>query len=639
MTVVRSEAPADLPPIARLFNAVLVLLLLLVGVSFLYPQGAFPIHSLSIAAGLVLVAGVSGGLLPGVASSIAPAMLLSLAAAAGIPLWLALLLNWAPVPALGRASVAIWSEFALAYAAAALLVAAWPRNLRSAEHRLIPERAIAQFLAIGIALLCVHATYQVLGPASMPGTFRRMEADQLALAAEGIAVPEGVLNALRERRATGTFGAANVFGSVATVGTILCLGFALSAHGRKRALWLSGAAVGAASVYLTGSRGATLACFAGIATFVILRLVAARKTAGAGAAFAALLMFLLSAGPTRAQQPNAEAKSRWFGSTTIQQRAYYVETGLHIWKENWIAGIGPGAYAARYHRHRIPGAGETQFAHNWFVQLGVEGGIVALTFAFLAFGIPLVDAGKRFLHGESDPVLLAVTAATGAMLLHGLVDYTLSTYEGALLLALLLASLHRAPHPPPARAGEVSALVAIPAAIGAGLLLWYVHVRPALSEYESIAARYSWEDRAEPIETLRHWDRAIEWQYDNPRMWEARGRFLMAHRHEEATNSLRVAASLAPESASIQEALAYSTMQDGDTSASLSHALHATALHPLDGMHWMSLAEIAAQAGDPQLARSALERANRTRLFNSEEVQRLARLNERMKSYFDTIGP
>jgi len=66
-----------------------------------------------------------------------------------------------------------------------------------------------------------------------------------------------------------------------------------------------------------------------------------------------------------------------------------------MWREKLLVGHGAGAYARLYPKARIPGAGETRYAHNFLVQLAVELGLVGVgLFAWVIF-----LAVKRFAEG------------------------------------------------------------------------------------------------------------------------------------------------------------------------------------------------------------------------------------------------
>jgi tetratricopeptide (TPR) repeat protein len=135
-------------------------------------------------------------------------------------------------------------------------------------------------------------------------------------------------------------------------------------------------------------------------------------------------------------------------SRTILQRVYYLRSGLAMWRERPFVGHGAGAYARLYPRTRIPGAGETRYAHNFLVQLAVELGLVGVGL----FVWVLLLAVKRFAEGLRSGQANALWVCTGIslllFLLDSLGDYTFYVREIYLDFCLLLGAFVAAAPPP-----------------------------------------------------------------------------------------------------------------------------------------------------------------------------------------------
>jgi hypothetical protein len=299
---------------------------------------------------------------------------------------------------------------------------------------------------------------------------------------------EGVTHALRTGRVSSWFGNPNVFcGFLA-----MCLPFLAAAGWSARGRWRWAVRIAAAGVagalfyaaFRTGSAGGNLVLIAGVLLLGAAFLLRKRAAAGMGtkvcsAGFSLFSFLFLCAclflgggkpgapevvpgeGVSRTQaprpQPSALTTQRSALSTlpegprqsrTILQRVYYLRSGLAMWRERPFVGHGAGAYARLYPRTRIPGAGETRYAHNFLVQLAVELGLVGVGL----FVWVLLLAVKRFAEGLHSGQANALWVCTGIslllFLLDSLGDYTFYVREIYLDFCLLLGAFVAAAPPP-----------------------------------------------------------------------------------------------------------------------------------------------------------------------------------------------
>lgn len=615
----------DLPGFAGV-----ILLLLLIAVSHLYPQAAFPMHAISIGFGLLLAMTLGLFRFLSRAERIPVSTWIPAALSIAFAGWLLLRLRASPLPASGMEECAGAVLFAISFTAAWSLFAVPPDPAAPAP----PERTMLRFHGGILSGIALFAIYQAIGPEGWPRTFATMHRDILEFLPEDARFREGVLHALQEKRASGTVGSPNIFAGYTAMAAWLCAGAALLMGGVRRALWVVALLLCLAGIYLSGSRGGLLAFAAGGVLFAAL-LLSQRKWLRAAAAAPLLLLALL---PARAlAEPSAPAQ-RWLGTSTVQQRLYYWETAAEIWSEAPILGRGPGAYEVLYPAHRVDGSGETQYAHNWFLQLGTTGGVVGLLLFIGAIGgsVRALRSPPTVVRTREDAIIRAALLAAGmTLLLHGLVDFSLSMREGMLNIGMLFGTLvglhtrdaaqwHAKPVSIPI--ARVVAILSAPVAIA--VALWFVQVRPGLADHHARIAQEKFEEKSPITDILTHADRAIEWQPGRASLFQQRAMYRRAAQMPGVREDLLRAAELAPHSAAVQEALAWHLLETGDPAGAILHSTRATELHPLDPTHWMAKARIHWTLNQPEEARAALAEAGKRKRLNRMEEDGFLQLSE-----------
>ncbi len=586
---------------------------------FAYPQAAYPLHALLgvVLLALAVLAAVAacGWSLPRWPHGVAACLLAALVVHA----W------WngsrGPVPVFGWEPGSHMLQFALAAGAGMLAGRGLPDDRRSA----LPRLGVA-FVAGLLAVESAWGIYVAEGPAWAPRTYASLLAEHAGDLDMADAVGEGLLHALREARAAGTLGAPNVFAGVAAAGAVLALGGFLAEEGRARLAFAAGAIACGSGVLLSGSRGGLLALGFGVVLVVVLGGVLARKHVRRAAAVASLVVLLHPATGGAADEP---ARSRWLGHTTVVQRLRYWESGMTMWREAPVLGLGAGAYEVLYPSHRVAGSGETQFAHNWVVQAGAEGGAlgVGLRLAALAVLLGMAFAGPVGGDAQSVRHRAALAAALGTLLAHGLVDYTLETREGMLLLGALLGLLAGSGPQVPHSGLRGGGLALFAGALAASVPL---HFSPARHELRVENAATALAEGDPPAEMQKWLGDAFDAWPDDPRGPAFRGRLAMALGDGAAVGHFERAAELNPWSASAQEELAFARLRFGDGPGALAAIRKGNELHPLDPMHWLSRAEIEFALGDAAAAREGLARA-RGLARNPQEEARLRALEERIR--------
>lgn len=624
-----TPAPGTLPRTAA--TTAFALLALAVAHALINIQGAYPLRAtltglmLVIAAVCALFAMSIPQVFRGARGRLAMIAVLS---GIGVFAWTWFKQGRATVPDFGAAFVSHAFQFAVAMIAGFGAAAAWPR-----EARWSAPRTSIYALGVLITLLAAFGAYQVLAPEGWPRAYATMAA-QLVASGVGGGVDSGVLSALREGRAAGTFGAPNVFAGVSATGAVLALACAWSsATGRARAVWLAATLVCAAGTILSGSRGGALALGAGIVAFVIL--AGAARRIGRGAAVAAAALMLMMTLPSNAED-TAPERSRWLGHTTVMQRVYYWQSGLAMWRESPVMGHGPASYATLYPGHRIPGSGETQFAHNWIVQSAVETGAIGVGLRVMCFSaaLALVLIAWRCRARSGDlaeaHALAGIGAAALTLILHGLVDYTLETREGLLLLGALLgiAAGSAMPSADSADAAEVPSWVraARLGAIGAiAFALYSAHFMPMMqaNRIQLIADMFAAGEKPQLI--VEEATTGLGISPHDPRLLDARGRARLALGDARGQEDLLAALAANPLSASMHESLALTMWSAGNPAEALKLVTQATSLHPLDPSHWLTRAELQWDMADKEGARESLAKATAL-MRNMDEELRMQKL-------------
>jgi len=607
-----TPAPAALPRTAA--TTAFALLALALAHALINIQAAYPLRAVTTGLFLVFAAVFALFALPmetmfrGVRGRLAAC---AIAGGLGMLGWTWFMQAHAPVPDFGAPVVSHSFQFVLALVAGFGAAAGWPQSARWGV-----ARTTLYAFAILIALIAAYGSYQVIAPEGWPGAYATMAAG-LVESNIGSAMNDGVLNALREGRAAGTFGAPNVFAGVSATGCVLALACAWSsATGRARAAWIVATVVCGGGTILSGSRGGALALGAGLVTFVLLAGVARRVGRRAGVAAAALI--IAASIPIHAQE-DAPVRSRWLGHTTIMQRVYYWQSGFAMWREAPMTGHGPASYATLYPAHRIPGSGETQFAHNWVVQTAVEGGVIGLALRVICFSaaLALVMIAWRCRARDGDVaeshVLAGLAAGALTLILHGLVDYTLETREGLLLLgAMLGVAAGCAIQPPEADIADVPVWVRVVRLAGFAAMAWALysaHFVPMMQANRLHLISDMFAAGEKPQLVIEEATVGLGISPKDPRLLDARAKARFLIGDPLAKEDLIAALEANPTSASMHEALARVEFSEGNHADALKIILRATELHPLDPSHWLTRAELSWKSGEKDAARDSLAKA------------------------------
>lgn len=208
------------------------------------------------------------------------------------------------------------------------------------------------------------------------------------------------------------------------------------------------------NLWLTYSRGGWLSAV--VIVFVIFTLMVWRKIAALRRNLAVLIFLsfflgsvLMSGNADSAQKIHVREESllqRLKDSTTIVQRFSYWETGWEMIKDKPWFGVGWGAFEKAYPRYMLLGGYPVKLAHNNYLQVWAETGVVGLN-AFVGMWLIFCYAFWRKVRSESVGELRGIAIGLGAgvfgFLAHSMVDFDLYlptlTYFVFALMGLLVA--------------------------------------------------------------------------------------------------------------------------------------------------------------------------------------------------------
>jgi O-antigen ligase len=258
----------------------------------------------------------------------------------------------------------------------------------------------------------------------------------------------GVIEAEGVRRARGFFGSPNNLALV--LERVFPLGVSLAAAGRglRRGLYAGGAAVIAAAIALTWSRGAwLLGVPAGLLALAWLR--GGRTRRYAGFAVIALLLALIPL----SQVPRLASLLDFQQGTSFLRLRLWESTWSMIREHPWL-GVGPDNFLYYYGDYILPGAEIERWLshpHNIVLDVWVRLGLPGLLLSTGVLAGTLTALWRRW-HGHTatmPAVIAGLLAGLAAMLAHGMIDSALFVPElahwAAFAMAVLVSEVRTAP--------------------------------------------------------------------------------------------------------------------------------------------------------------------------------------------------
>jgi O-antigen ligase len=247
----------------------------------------------------------------------------------------------------------------------------------------------------------------------------------------------------------------NAAGSLYILAGILAVPFAARATGRWRLAWRLAFGALVAGLYMSGSRAAWVAGFAGGATWLAARhysrggrslpAVSSRALAIAGLAVLAVLTASARLGSASATTGSAEH--------SLAIRAEFLETSLRMWSTHPVLGVGVGTYYERSSEFMPAGIRAIygrENAHNYFLQIAAELGAVGLALFLWWIGSGLARVWHAVQKSTADGVLIALLCGSVAYLLTCVTGHPLLVVQAAVpFWAALGAGVALASEPEP----------------------------------------------------------------------------------------------------------------------------------------------------------------------------------------------
>lgn len=193
----------------------------------------------------------------------------------------------------------------------------------------------------------------------------------------------------------------------------LALGAAGRARGKRRVAWLGAAAAVALGLWLSASRAALAAAAIAIALATVWPLVAGWKPRARLAAIAAIIVIAIAAGALRARRLESDQ-----GYRGVDYRQQFNAASLRMIGASPVFGVGVGQYYRMSALFLSPQLGFVygfENAHNYFLQVAGELGVVGLVLFLAWLGVPLVRAFTALVRAPRDLRLLGMTAGIVAL--------------------------------------------------------------------------------------------------------------------------------------------------------------------------------------------------------------------------------
>jgi O-antigen ligase len=228
----------------------------------------------------------------------------------------------------------------------------------------------------------------------------------------------------------------NAAGSLYILAGLLALPLA-RAPGLGRPWWRAGYVMLVAALWMSGSRAAWAAGALGAAAWIALRrhvrrggampAVSTRALAAAGV----VLLVMLTAS-ARLGSASAESGS---AIRSLAIRAEFLETSLRMWSTSPVLGVGVGTYYERSSEFMPPGIRRIygrENAHNYYMQIATELGIVGFGVFLWWLGAALARVWRGAQRDAGDSLLLAVMCGCVAYLLTCVTGHPFLVVEAAM---------------------------------------------------------------------------------------------------------------------------------------------------------------------------------------------------------------
>ncbi|MDI6782623.1 MAG: O-antigen ligase family protein, partial [bacterium] len=265
---------------------------------------------------------------------------------------------------------------------------------------------------------------------------------------------EGILHALQTHRIIGTFGNPNIYALfLAMIFPISTFYFLNDTNIKPKLLFLLSTAIILTALGFTYSRGGILCAIGGILPLAILlrnKFNIKKFLWILGLVLLTAILILVCT-----QFPKSELKSAKLETfsarlamptSTVSERLHYWSIAKQMITDHPILGTGIGSFGIRYGRYKPVGIGETKYAHNLFLQIWVEQGILGLL-SFLGLLIVLIYLGIKQFQRVNSGFSIAIFGGLLAFIVDGFFGFGYYTPELYYLFCFLLGIFVNIPKP------------------------------------------------------------------------------------------------------------------------------------------------------------------------------------------------
>jgi O-antigen ligase len=230
-------------------------------------------------------------------------------------------------------------------------------------------------------------------------------------------------------RATAAFPNANVFGVYLSAIAPLIIGPALFFYkGKKKIIMLAGCALAVVGIGLTLSRGTAMALY-----LSVLFLCLMRKSRILSAGLIILLLIFPFIMPQNIRDWAAQVNYNPVRFMLNDDRISVYKNALNMIKHHPVVGVGINTFSKNYLAYKLPEpdwgkTGDSMYAHNHFLQMAGETGLIGLALFFLFLFILFRDNLRTYRlldDGYLKIVTLSLAACLMAFLVNGLTETSL----------------------------------------------------------------------------------------------------------------------------------------------------------------------------------------------------------------------
>ncbi|MDD5644823.1 MAG: O-antigen ligase family protein [bacterium] len=158
----------------------------------------------------------------------------------------------------------------------------------------------------------------------------------------------------------------------------------------------------AVTLYLTFSKGGLLAFSVTVFLYLVFsffRFGNKLRAKAFSSALALVIIAVLLSSALLFQKYKGDSLSAPLPSAKV--RVDYWKAGWGMLKDNPFLGVGSGAFGAFYPKYKLAGAQETQMAHNDYVQVAAETGLIGFGLYVAALALILFNMSKKCLYSDS----------------------------------------------------------------------------------------------------------------------------------------------------------------------------------------------------------------------------------------------